>query len=93
MRTFVSIVIAFVHVANSYAADAAMAAVFQYIRDTKHWRSDEYRVDAHGKKGGYFVFWVTYLPGLKQRQPNGRKSFEALYDPRTGKVTKVLHTD
>jgi hypothetical protein len=92
MRSLLAVLLFAGVTAHCFASDGGVAAVQNYIDKTKHWRSHDYSIEAHGMNHGSEVYWVTYLPDLKQRYPGGGESFEAWYNPRTRKVTKVLHT-
>jgi hypothetical protein len=68
-----------------------VAAVHRYVAAKKHWDSRSYRVEAGRREATLIRYDVVFLADEKSGVPGGGKSFEAFYDPASGKIVKVLY--
>jgi hypothetical protein len=75
----------------------AVRIIQQYVATHKGWRTSDYRIERHGRKDAYVMYFIIYLPEQRhapgERKPlvaGGGESFAVYYDPTKRKVVREM---
>ena len=66
----------------------ANSVIARYVAMHKKWKTNQYRIERHGREGTYDVYWVIWTADEKLSYPGGGKSIEVLYDSNAHQVTR-----
>src|SRR5688572_15892303 len=69
--------------ASDVVAQRGLAAVEEYISETKRWEEGSYRIRFDRREGANLRFWVIHSA---DREPGGGLSVEVEVDPTTNQV-------
>ena len=70
--------------------EAGLVAVKRYVTKQKGWNSKQYRIEYAGHQNGNDLYVVTFLEDERRGVPGAGKSFEVLYDGKTGRIVREV---
>ena len=73
------------------AASSNSDVISQYVISHKHWPANVFRIERKECDCSYALYYIIYLPELKNAVPGGGKSFAVYYDEQRHRVVKEMH--
>ena len=76
---------------NANKDAAAVAAIDNYVKRTRQWPKDSYRIEFKRREKNVLVYWVIHTDDEKSIVPGGGKSFEIHIDSADQHVIAEYH--